>query len=100
MIRYVSYVELRVTNCIVLATCDKLFFSQCVGQNRIQRKEEKKKQFFSGEKMRNSGNCIYDYAHSFFRENFESKPLYWYLNIVDPSLLYYDIVIGPISTKI
>ena len=25
---------------------------------------------FSGGKMRNSGNCIYDYAHSFFGEDF------------------------------
>ena len=24
------------------------------------------KQIFSSEKMRNSGNCIYDYSHSFF----------------------------------
>ena len=28
------------------------------------------KQFFSGEKMRNSGNCIYDYVHLFFGEDF------------------------------
>ena len=30
----------------------------------------KKKQIFSGEKMRNSGNRIYDYAHSLFGEDF------------------------------
>ena len=29
-----------------------------------------KKQIFSSEKMRNSGNYIYDYAHSFFGEDF------------------------------
>jgi len=29
-----------------------------------------KKQFFSSEKRRNSGNCIYDYAHSFFGKDF------------------------------
>ena len=28
------------------------------------------KQIFSSEKMRNSSNCIYDYVHSFFGENF------------------------------
>ena len=29
-----------------------------------------KKQIFSSEKMRNSGNCIYDYCPSFFGEDF------------------------------
>ena len=29
-----------------------------------------KKQIFFNEKVRNSGNCIYDYAHSFFGEDF------------------------------
>ena len=29
-----------------------------------------KEQIFSSELMRNSGNCIYDYAHSFFGEDF------------------------------
>ena len=29
-----------------------------------------KTQIFSREKIRNSGNCIYDYAHSFFGEDF------------------------------
>ena len=29
------------------------------------------------EKLRNSGNYIYDYAHSFFGKDFYSKPLYW-----------------------
>jgi len=28
-----------------------------------------KKHIFSGEKMRISDNCIYDYAHSFFEED-------------------------------
>ena len=32
--------------------------------------EVNKKQIFSSEKMRNSGNCIYDYGHSFFGEDF------------------------------
>ena len=27
--------------------------------------------------MRNSGNYIYDCAHSFFRKDFEAKPLYY-----------------------
>ena len=36
-----------------------------------------KKQIFSLEKIRNSVNCIYDYAHSFFGENFQSNALYW-----------------------
>ena len=31
----------------------------------------------SSEEMRNSGNCIYDYAHSFIGEDFESNALYW-----------------------
>ena len=35
-----------------------------------KRFEVNKKQIFSSEKMRNSGNCIYDYAHSFFGEDF------------------------------
>ena len=34
-----------------------------------------------GEKMRNLGNCIYDYAHSFFGEDFQSNALYWYIFI-------------------
>ena len=29
-----------------------------------------KNRFFSSEKMRNIGNCIYDYAYSFFGEDF------------------------------
>ena len=29
-----------------------------------KRFEDNKKQIFSSEKMRNSGNCVYDYAHS------------------------------------
>ena len=32
-----------------------------------------KKQIFSGEKMRNSGKCIYDYAHSFFLVDFNAR---------------------------
>ena len=32
--------------------------------------EVDKKQIFSSEKIKNSGNCIYDYAHSFFGEDF------------------------------
>ena len=31
--------------------------------------EMNKKQLFYSEKKKNSGNCIYDYAHSFFEEN-------------------------------
>ena len=31
-------------------------------------------------KMRNSGNCIYDYAHVLFEEDFQSNALYWCLN--------------------
>ena len=34
-----------------------------------KRFEDDKKQIFSNEKMRNSGNCIGDYAHSFFGED-------------------------------
>ena len=32
--------------------------------------EDNKKQIFSCKKMRNSDNSIYDYAHSFFGEDF------------------------------
>ena len=32
--------------------------------------EVNKKQIFSSEKMRNSGNCIHDYVQSFFGEDF------------------------------
>ena len=35
-----------------------------------KRFEENKKQIFSYEKLRNLVNCIYDYAHSFFGEDF------------------------------
>ena len=28
--------------------------------------------------MRNSDNCIFDYAHSFFVEDFKFKALYWF----------------------
>ena len=34
-----------------------------------------KKRTISNEKLRNSGNYIYDYAHSFFGKDFKSKPL-------------------------
>ena len=37
-----------------------------------------KKNIFSIEKLRNSGNCIYDYSHSFFGEDFYFNALYWY----------------------
>ena len=42
-----------------------------------KRFEVNKKQILSSEKIRNSGNCFYDYAHSFFGEHFESNALYW-----------------------
>ena len=32
--------------------------------------EDNKKPIFSSEKMKNVDNCIYDYAHSFFGEDF------------------------------
>ena len=35
-----------------------------------KRFEVNKKQIVSSEKMRNSGNCIYDYAHSFYGMDF------------------------------
>ena len=38
-----------------------------------------KKLIFSSKKLRNSGNCIYDYVHSFFGEDFKSKALYWFI---------------------
>ena len=39
-----------------------------------------KKEIISSEKMKNSGNCNYDYTHSFFGKDFFSKPLYWFAN--------------------
>ena len=42
-----------------------------------ERFEVNKKTFFSIEKMRNLGKCIYDYAHSFFREGFKYNAVYW-----------------------
>ena len=42
-----------------------------------KRFEDIKKEIFSSEKMNNSGNCIYDYAHSFFVEDLQSNALYW-----------------------
>ena len=39
--------------------------------------EVKKKPNFSGEKIINSGHCIYDYVHSFFGGYFQSNGLYW-----------------------
>ena len=42
-------------------------YSQFLFEKRF---EVNKKHIFSSEKMRNSGNFIYDYAHSFFREHF------------------------------
>ena len=35
-----------------------------------KRFEVNKKQIFFSEKMRNSDNCVYDYAHSFFGDDF------------------------------
>ena len=39
-------------------------------ENLKKKCEVNKHQIFSSEKMRNSGNCIYHYAHSFFGEDF------------------------------
>ena len=35
-----------------------------------KRLDVNEKQIFCSELMENSGNCTYDYAHSFFREDF------------------------------
>jgi len=37
---------------------------------------------FSSDKMKNSGNYIYDYAYSFFGEDFLSNALYWYAYVL------------------
>lgn len=42
-------------------------YNQILLKNKFEVNE---KQIFSSEKMRNSGNCIYDYVHSFFGEDF------------------------------
>ena len=39
----------------------------------------RKEGIISNEKMRNSGNYIYDYAHSLFVEDFKFNALYWYI---------------------
>ena len=39
--------------------------------------EFNKKGIISSEKIRNSDDYVYNYAHSFFRKDFQSKPLYW-----------------------
>ena len=41
-----------------------------------KRFEAIKKENFSGEKNSNSGNNIYDYAHSFFGEDFKSNGIH------------------------
>ena len=40
-----------------------------------------KKGIISSEKMRNPGNYNYNYAHSFFGKDFQSKPLYWLVHM-------------------
>ena len=40
-----------------------------------KRFEVDKKQIFLVKKIRNSGNCIYDYVHTFFGEDFKSNAL-------------------------
>ena len=50
--------------------CNQILFKK--------RFEVNKKHIFSSEKIRNSGNCIYDYAHSFIGDDFESNALYWF----------------------
>ena len=55
----------------------------CIGKSHQNLSEYNqflfKKRFeVDGEKMRNSGNLFYDYAHSFFGEDFLSDALYWY----------------------
>ena len=35
-----------------------------------KRFEVNEKQILPTEKMKNSGNCVYDYTHSFFEEDF------------------------------
>ena len=39
-----------------------------------------KKRIISSEKMGNSDDYIYDYAHSFFGKDFSSKLLNWFYN--------------------
>ena len=51
-------------------------YNQFLFQKRF---EVNKKHIFNSEKMRNLGNCIYDYAHSFFGKDFQPNTLHWYL---------------------
>ena len=48
-----------------------------------KRFEVNKRQIFASEKMINSGNYIYDYAHSFFVEDFQFNALYWRPNVIE-----------------
>ena len=47
-------------------------FDDCIGNitSKSIRLQLNKKLFFSSKKMRNSGNCIHDYAHSFIGKDF------------------------------
>ena len=53
-------------------------YIQFLFKNRF---EANKKQIISSKKMRNSGNCVYNYAHSFLGDDFHSNALYWYIKI-------------------
>ena len=45
----------------------------------IKKKNEVNKKIKNSiEQIINSGNCIYDYAHSFFGKDFQSNALHWY----------------------
>ena len=64
-------------DCIGKITSD---YNQFLFKTRFE--VHKKQIFFSSEKMRNLGKCIYDYSQSFFGNDFKPKPIlvqliYW-----------------------
>ena len=60
--------------CIGKITSESIRLQPVFVQKRL--KVSKKLFFVSSEIMRNSGNYIHDYAHSFFEEDFLSNALY------------------------
>ena len=54
-------------DCIGKSTSKSIRLQPVLFKKRL---EINKKQIFSSEKLKNSGNCIYPFAHSFFGQDF------------------------------
>ena len=88
---YYNYNIMYILTFYIFARLYYINYDNCIGKSRSKflrlqllflsknRFEVNKKPIFSSEKMQNSGNCINDYAHSFFGVVFKSNALYWYL---------------------